>query len=94
MTKQDFLEGKVFRLRGERDETTTYRFRKDIGSDDGSLEREYRMTKDLHKILLSDCIMNLEKIGSKKVHLYTFLLGEKVSKSIRYEDMIEFVPVG
>ena len=49
------------------------------------------MTKDLSNVLLSDHIFNIEKIGTKKVHLYTFLLGRKIKDSIRYDDMLNVI---
>lgn len=90
MTKQEFLSGKSFSLDGDWSKTTTYKYRG--GSVEfGSLEKEYRMTDDTDTVLLSDAIMNVEKIGTKKVHLYTFLLGRKIVDKIRYEDMVEFI---
>ena len=90
MTKQEFLDGKSFSLDGDWSKTTTYKYRG--GSVEfGSLEREYRMNDDIDRVLLTDSIMNVEKIGTKKVHLYTFLLGKKIVDKIRYEDMVEFI---
>tara|TARA_R100000951_G_scaffold57084_1_gene47934 strand:+ start:1804 stop:2088 length:285 start_codon:yes stop_codon:yes gene_type:complete len=89
MTKQDFLEGKPFSLKGDFSNTTTYKYRA-IDSDLGCIEREYRYTKNVNTILLSDNIMNVEKIGTKKVHLFTFLFRDKITKKISYKDMIEF----
>jgi len=87
MTKQDFLNGESFYLNGDYSKTTTYK----ICHKGSSLEREYRMTKDVHSVLISDHIFNIEKIGTKKVHLYTFLLGRKIKDSIRYEDMLNII---
>ena len=86
MTKQDFLEGKSFSLNGDWSNTTTYK----IGHSGEALQREYRMHNDISTILISDSIMNIEKIGTKKVHLYTFLLGKKIVDRIRFKDMVEF----
>ena len=90
MTKQDFLNGKSFSLKGDFSSNTTYKYRA-IDSDLGCIEREYRMTSDVGNVLLSDHIYNIEKIGTKKVHLYTFLLGRKIKDSIRYEDMLNII---
>lgn len=90
MTKQDFLDGKSFSLDGDWSKTTTYKYRNG-GTESGSLEREYRMYNDIDKVLLTDAIFNLEKIGTKKIYLYTFLLGKKITDKIRYEDMVEFI---
>lgn len=86
MTKQDFLERKSFYLKGDFSNTTTYK----MGHKASSLEREYRMTNDIDNILISDHIFNIEKIGTKKVHLYTFLLGRKIVDKIRYDDMVAY----
>ena len=48
------------------------------------------MHNDVNNVLISDHLFNVEKIGTKKVHLYTFLLGKKIVDRIRYEDMVEF----
>jgi len=48
MTKQDFLNGESFYLKGDYSKTTTYK----ICHKGSSLEREYRMTKDVHSVLL------------------------------------------
>ena len=90
MTKQEFLDGKSFSLNGDWSKTTTYKYRG--GSVEfGSLEKEYRMNGDVDRVLLTDAIMNVEKVGTKKVYLYTFLLGRKIVDKIRYEDMVEFI---
>ena len=90
MTKQEFLSGKSFSLNGDYSNTTTYKYR-GAGVELGAIEREYRMYNDIDTILISDSIMNLEKIGTKKIHLYTFLLGKKIVDKIRFDDMIEYI---
>ena len=91
MTKQEFLEGKSFSLDGDWSKTTTYKYR---GGGVEALEREYRMTSDLDNVLISDSIYNIEKIGNKMIHLYTFLLGKKIVDKIRYDDMVEYISQG
>ena len=96
MTKQDFLNGKSFHLKGDWNKTTTYKYGNEgVASGNklslGGIVREYRMTNDIDKVLISDHIMNIEKVGSKKIHLYTFLLGKKITDKIRYEDMEEYI---
>ena len=87
MTKQEFLSGKSFSLPYAG--SSTYKYTSEH-VEFGSLTKEYRMSKDDHRVILRDSIMNVEKIGSKIVTLYTFLLGDKIVKKIRYEDMVEF----
>ena len=88
MTKQEFLDGKSFSLPYAGD--STYKYNPD-NVEFGSLIKEYRMASYSDRVLLSDSIMNIEKIGSKMITLYTFLLGDKIVKKIRYEDMVEFI---
>lgn len=88
MTKEQFLDGKSFSLPYAGN--STYKYNPD-NVEFGSLIKEYRMHDDINRVLLSDAIMNVEKIGSKMVTLYTFLLGDKIVKKIRYEDMVEFI---
>jgi hypothetical protein len=87
MTKQEFLSGKSFSLPYAG--SSTYKYTSEH-VEFGALTKEYRMSKDDHRVILRDSIMNVEKIGSKIVTLYTFLLGDKIVKKIRYEDMVEF----
>jgi hypothetical protein len=87
MTKQDFLEGKSFSLDGDWSNNTTYK----IGHSGEALQREYRMHNDIDNVLLSDSIMNIDKIGNKMIHLYTFILGRKIVDKIRYDDMVEYI---
>ena len=89
MTKQDFLNGKSFSLKGDFTSNTTYKYR-EIDSDLGCIEREYRMTNNMNTILISENIMNVEKIGTKKVHCFTFLFRDKKSKKLSYDEMIGF----
>jgi len=89
MTKEQFLNEVSFSIAGDWSKTTTYKYRAD-GAKCGGLDREYRMHNDVNNILISDHLFNIEKVGSKMVHLYTFLLGRKIVDKIRYKDMIEF----
>ena len=89
MTKTEFLSGKSFSIYPD-SSNTTYKYRSG-NVEFWSLTKEYRMSKDDNTIILSDSIMNIEKIGTKMITLYTFLLGDKIVKKIRYEDMVEFI---
>jgi len=82
MTKQQFLDGKSFSLPYTYSNTTTYKC-----EDGRSLIQEYR-TKE-GQILISDYIMNIDKIGNKMVTCFTYIIGTKIIKKIRYEDMVE-----
>ena len=90
MTKEQFLNETPFSLNYDYSKESTYVYNNpNNGTDKGSLSKEYR-TKD-GKLLISDHLMNIEKIGTKMITLYTFLLGDKIVKKIRYEDMVEFI---
>lgn len=83
MTKQEFLNGKSFSLPYTYSSTTTYR----ADEEGKSLIKEYR-TKE-GKVLFSDYLMNIDKIGNKMITCYTFVLDTKITKKIRFEDMVE-----
>ena len=82
MTKQQFLDGKSFSLPYTYSDST-YRCDKD----GKSLIKEYR-TKE-GKVIISDYLMNIDKIGSKMITCFTFILDTKITKKIRFEDMVE-----
>jgi len=82
MTKQQFLDGKSFLLPYTYSNNTTYKC-----DEDKCLIREYR-TKE-GKVLISDYLMNIDKIGNKMITCFTYILDTKITKKIRYEDMVE-----
>lgn len=82
MTKQQFLDGKSFSLPYTYSDAT---YRSD--KDGRCLIQEHR-TKE-GELIISDYLMNIDKIGSKMITCFTFILGTKITKKIRYEDMVE-----
>ena len=88
MTKEQFLNGTPFSLDYDYSYDATYVYNNPNGRDKGSLSREYR-TKE-GKVVLSDHIMNIERIGRKMITAYCFIIDSKIVKKIRFEDMIEF----
>jgi hypothetical protein len=88
MTKEQFLNETPFSLDYDYSSGATYVYNNPNGRDKGSLSREYR-TKE-GKIVLSDHLMNIDKIGRKMITAYCFIIGRKIVERIRYEDMIEF----
>ncbi len=82
MTKQQFLDGKSFSLPYTYSDCT---YRCDKRGE--SLLQEHR-TKE-GKVLISDYLMNISKIGNKMVTCFTFILDTKITKKIRFEDMVE-----
>ena len=88
MTKEQFLNGTPFSLNYDYSSDATYVYNNPGRRDKGSLSREYR-AKD-GNVVLSDHLMNIEKIGRKMITAYCFIIGSKVVKKIRFEDMVEF----
>ena len=88
MTKEQFLNGTPFSLNYDYSSDATYVYNIPGGRDKGSLSREYR-AKD-GTVVLSDHLMNIDKIGRKVITCYCFIIGSKIVKKIRFEDMVEF----
>lgn len=91
MTKEQFLNGTPFSLNYDysKNITSTYVYNNpNNGTEKGSLSKEYRTNEG--KVLISDHLLNIDKIGSKMITGYTFILDSKIVKKIRYEDMVEF----
>ena len=93
MTKEQALKGEAFTLPNIYDESSSFRLdieaKKEGKKLRGSVIKQHRMTNTL-ELIFEDYLYNIEKIGSKKVHLFTFMLGKKITDTIRYEDMIPF----
>ena len=95
MTKEQVLNGEAFTLPNTYDDTSSYKLDvepKKEGKNNklrGSLIKQHRMTNTL-ELIFEDYLYNIDKVGTKKVHLFTFMLGKKVTDTIRYEDMIPF----
>jgi hypothetical protein len=93
MTKEQVLNGEAFTLLNIYDSSSSFRLdiepKKEGNKLRGSLTKQHRMTTTL-ELIFEDYLYNIEKVGTKKVHLFTFMLGKKVTDTIRYEDMIPF----
>ena len=98
MTKEQVLNGEAFTLPNIYDDTSSFkldieRSKSKVPSKNnklrGSMIKQFRKTNTL-ELLFEDYIFNVDKVGSKKVHLFTFMLGKKIKDTIRYEDMIPF----
>ena len=89
MTKEQFLNEIPFSLNYDYSSEATYVYNNpNNGTDKGSLSKEYRTNEG--KVLISDHLMNIEKIGNKMITGYTFIIDSKIVKKIRFEDMVEF----
>lgn len=93
MTKEQALNGEAFTLPNIYDESTSFRLdieaKKEGGKLRGSVIKQHRLTTTL-ELIFEDYLYNIEKVGTKKIHLFTFMLGKKITDTVRYEDMIPF----
>ncbi len=78
MTKQQFLSGAEFEMNGNF-------FRKE----DNAITKVYR-SSDRSRIILEDYHMNVEKVGKVQFECYTFLLGKKIVRKVRFADLEVF----
>ena len=93
MTKEQVLKGEAFTLLNIYDKSSSFRLaieaKKEGGKLRGSVIKQHRLTTTL-ELIFEDYLYNIEKIGTKKIHLFTFMLGKKITDTVRYEDMIPF----
>ena len=93
MTREQVLKGEAFTLPNIYDESSSFRLdiepREEGKKLRGSIIKQHRMTTTL-ELIFEDYLYNIEKIGTKKIHLFTFMLGKKITDTVRYEDMIPF----
>lgn len=87
MTKQDFLNGKAFRVK--KDSSSSFKF-VDHGRY-GYLVEQSRLTTG--KLIMETHCLSLNKIGSKLFAGYNFVVGKEVKVKYRYEDLIEHIDV-
>jgi hypothetical protein len=81
MTREDFLSGVEF----EMDFGTFFK----LEQDQRSISKVYR-SGDRTRVVMEDHHMNVEKIGKVEFEAYTYLLGKKIVRKVRFEDLIEF----
>mgnify|MGYP003631187290 CR=1 FL=1 len=81
MTKEQVLNGEAFTLPNTYDDTSSYKLDVELSKSKvpsknnklrGSLTKQHRMTNTL-ELIFEDYLYNIEKVGTKKVHLYTFM---------------------
>ena len=85
ITKNDLLSGKSFTLPSQISKRDTYKL-----TDDGkAVIKEVR--RENGEILFTDYMGNIERLGRTQLTVYTFFFGKKVTKKIRFEDMVEFI---
>jgi glycosylphosphatidylinositol transamidase (GPIT) subunit GPI8 len=85
ITKNDLLSGKSFTLPNQVNERDTFKL-----TDDGEVViREFR--RKTGELLFTDYMGNIEKLGRTQMTVYTYFFNKRVTKKIKFEDMIEFV---
>jgi hypothetical protein len=85
MTKQDFLNGKSFRVAGP-----TYTGAPTFKYEDKCIIQESRTTED-ERVLFSEYLCNIKKIGRTYFSGFTFIINKKVTVKYKFEDLVEFI---
>lgn len=80
MTREQFITGAEFEIKG------SY-FRLD--KERRSITKVFRST-DRTRIVMEDYHMNVERIGRVGFEAYTYIMGRKVERKIRFEELVEF----
>ena len=78
MTTQDFIAGVEFEMDGN--------FFKLEG---GTITKVYR-SRDRSRVVMEDYHMNVNKIGKFSFEAFTYILGRKVVRKLRIEELKEF----
>lgn len=78
MTREDFMAGVEFEMNGNF-------FKKE----DNTITRVYR-SQDRSRTVMEDYHMNIEKMGRVQFECYTFLLGKRIVRKVRFEDLEPF----
>ena len=82
MTKQDFLSGVEFEMNGNF-------FKKE----DNTITKVYRSIDPIFKksrVVMEDYHMNIEKISRVGFQCYTFLLGKRIVRKVRFDEVEVF----
>lgn len=78
MTREDFIAGVEFEMDGN--------FFKLEGR---TITKLYR-SRDRSRVVMEDHHMNIESIGKFSFEAYTYILGKKVVRKMRIEELVEF----
>lgn len=84
MTREDFLSGVEFEM------GSSY-FKLD--KDQRSITKVYRSIDPIFKksrVVMEDYHMNIEKIGKVQFECYTFLLGKRIVRKVRFDEVEVF----
>ena len=80
MSREDFIAGVEFEMVGN--------FFK-LEKDQRSIIKVFR-SSDRSRVVMEDYHMNIESIGKFSFEAYTYILGKKVVRKIRIEELKEF----
>jgi hypothetical protein len=78
MTREDFMAGVEFEMNGN--------FFK---REDNTITKVYR-SSDRSRTVMEDYHMNIEKMGRVGFECYTFLLGKRIVRKVRFKDLEPF----
>ena len=78
MTRQDFITGVEFEMNGNF-------FKKE----DNIITKVYR-SNDRSRTIMEDYHMNIVKVGKVGFECFTYLLGKKIVRKVRFEDLEVF----
>ena len=76
MTKEDFIAGVEFEIGGNF-------FKKEFNT----IIKVYRSREDRSIIIMKDYHMNVEKIGRVGFEAFTYILGKKVVRKIKFSEL-------
>jgi hypothetical protein len=85
MTKEQFLNGTSFRVKGfcNYKGGSTYKYAECI------VEQNRSSIDD--KIIVTTYSLNVSKVGTKHFEGFTFIMGKRVKIKYRFEDLVQFV---
>lgn len=78
MTKQEFITGVEFEMNGNF-------FKKE----DNTITKVYR-SSDRSRTIMEDYHVNIEKIGRVGFEAYTYVLGKRIVRKVRFADLEVF----
>ncbi len=85
MTKEQFLDGTPFYIKGKKYAgDSTYYF-----NSAGSISRQSRSSVD-ERVVLDDYECNIVKIGRLCFLGFTYVMGKKVVVNVRFEDLVPY----
>jgi hypothetical protein len=85
MTKQEFLNGVSFRIKG----FSTYKGANTYKYDIGCIAEEIRSHVD-EKVIITSHHCNTTKIGTKGFEGFAFIMNKRVNVKFKFEDLVKF----